>query len=173
MLVNEAILLADLLDKYDPVRILDCGSGRRVDRTIVQPWISAAFEGYDVVWTDIRPGKGVLCCDFTKPETLEQLPRCEMVTCLSLLEHVEDLPAAVAALASLVERWLIVSVPRVFPRHECPIDNGWRPSPEELGQTFARHGLTVLETFQTQPENFSGIPGVSASLAVLEKDTKP
>jgi hypothetical protein len=169
VLVNEAILLADLLDKYDPSRILDCGSGRRVDRTIIQPWIAAAFDGYDVVWTDIRPGRGVLCCDFTKPETLERLPRAPMVTCMSLLEHVEDLPESIKALASLVERWLIVAVPCKFPRHDCPIDNGWRPSPEELGQVFTKHGLRILETFQTQPENFSGIPGVSASIAVLER----
>jgi hypothetical protein len=85
------------------------------------------------------------------------------------LEHVSDIDAAIAALKSLTERWLVVSVPCSYPRHDCPIDNLWRPNPQQLADRLLAHGFTILEVYQTSPETFCGVPDASAVLAVAEK----
>jgi hypothetical protein len=166
MLISEALLITEILDRHQAGRILDCGSGMWADRHLVQPWISAAYAGYDVTWTNLYPEKGCTVCDFTRPETLRALPRCDTVTCCSLLEHVTDIDAAIDSVVSLVERILIVSVPWNFPLHDCPIDNGWRPSPGELAERVSRRGLTVVGTHVAGPEDAGPVKDATVSLVV-------
>lgn len=168
MLVNEAIQLATFLDLLAPRSILDIGSATRADREIVQPHIYAAYRGHNVYWTDYRPMPGVVFCDITHKDTLVSLPRCEMVTCCSMLEHVEDIDSALDNLATLVEKWLIVSVPHNFPEHHCPIDNMWRPTPDELGDRIASTGLHVAEKALSIPETFWGVEDVCVSMVVAK-----
>jgi len=170
MLIHEAALIQTLIDKVNPKTILDCGSGSRADRTIIQPHIAAAFAGYDVVWTDLRPSQEVIECDFTKPEMLAGLPRCELVTCCSLLEHVEDIPGAIQAVCSLADDWLLISVPWKYPKHDCPIDNGWRPSPMDLAGELKALGFGEVEQYASGPETFSGVPDASASVVLCRRN---
>jgi hypothetical protein len=172
MLVHEAALIQTLIDKVGPKRILDCGSGTRADRTIIQPHIAAAFDGYDTVLTDLRAAPGVLACDFTKPETLADLPRCDLVTCCSLLEHVENIAEAVQAVCSLADDWLLVSVPWKYPKHDCPIDNGWRPSHADLAAEIAVHGFEIVDQFASGPEQFGNVQDASASVVLARRKPK-
>lgn len=169
MLVHEAALLATLLDRIAPGSVLDIGSGTRADREIIQPHIAAAFRGHVVTWVDMNPSRGVLAGDLTDAETLRDLPSCEMVTACSVLEHVTDLEKAIENLVSLVWDWLIVSVPCCYPIHECPIDNGWRPTAEQLAKRFEAAGLEVVGAYTTGPEVFGCVPDASASLVVAKK----
>lgn len=169
MLVHEAALVQMMIDKVAPKRILDCGSGSRADRTIIQPHIAAAFDGYDVVWTDLRGSPGTIECDFTKPETLADLPRCELVTCCSLLEHVADIPAALKAVCSLADDWLLLSVPWKYPRHDCPLDNSWRPSPNDLAAEIAVYGFETIEKYASGPEQFGSVQDASASVVLARR----
>jgi hypothetical protein len=164
MLIYEAAVLSQILDKIKPMDILDIGSGSRADRDIFQPHIGAAFRGHSVYWTDFQASPGVAQCDITDKTTLRDLPRCEIVTALSVLEHVTDIDVAIANIAFLVKHWLIVSVPHVYPEHNCPIDNLWRPSPAELGDKLDAIGMHVEEAYLTPPETFNGFPEVRASL---------
>jgi hypothetical protein len=161
-----------LIDKVSPKRILDCGSGTRADRTIIQPHIAAAFAGYDVVLTDLQEAPGVIACDFTKPETLANLPNCDLVTCCSLLEHVENIPEALKAVCYLASDWLLISVPFKYPKHECPIDNGWRPSPTDLANELAVYGFEAVEQYASGPEQFGNVPDASASVVLARRKTK-
>jgi hypothetical protein len=172
MLIHEAALIQTLIDQINPKSILDCGSGSRADRTIVQPHIGAIFadRGIDVVWTDMREIPGVIQCDYTKPDTLRDMPRCELVTCCSLLEHVEDISTALQAVGSLADDWLIVSVPWKFPKHDCPIDNGWRPSPNDLGGELKALGFRVVEQYASGPEKFDVVPDASASVVLARRE---
>lgn len=169
MLIHEAAVIQGLIDKVVPSKILDCGSGTRADRTIIQPHIAAVFAGYDVVWTDFRSSLGVLECDFTKPETLALLPRCDLVTCCSLLEHVTNIEGALLAVVSLVDKWLILSVPLNYPIHNCPIDNGWRPTPQRLKEELEVLGMDVVESVISGPENFGGVESATASIVLAKK----
>lgn len=170
MLVNEAIQLASFLDLISPRSILDIGSATRADREIVQPHIYAAYRGHNVYWTDQLAVPGVRYCDLTDRASLAVLPRCDLVTCCSMLEHVTDIDGALVNLATLVDEWLIVSVPHIFPEHHCPIDNGWRPTPNELGDKLVALGLEVAEAALTIPETFWGIAGVCVSMAVAKRE---
>jgi hypothetical protein len=170
MLINEAAILATYLDQIQPKSILDIGSDNRVGREIIQPHIHAAFRGHDVIFTDLAPAPGLIQCDVTDKATLVDLPRCDVVTCCSMLEHVTDVEGAIDNVCSLVDKWLIVSAPLNYPEHHCPIDNGWRPTPGELGDKFAARGLTVVEVLQTPPENFYGVAGASVSMVLARRD---
>jgi len=162
-------LLATILDEIQPASVLDCGSGSEVDRRIVQPQIAAAFQGFNVTWSDLTPSKGVLLCDFTKPETLAALPRCEAVTAMSILEHVTDIDAVLEAVVSLADKWLILSVPRIYPKHDCPIDNLWRPTPQELAEKVSKQGMEVVHSYSTGPERFGIVPNASASVVLAKR----
>lgn len=168
MLLSEAALLCQVLDSLAPESILDIGSGNRAGREIVQPHIGAAFRGHNVVWTDMEGSPGTLKCDITDKGTLASLPRCEMVTCLSVLEHVTDIDAALENVRVLVERWLIVAVPHTYPKHDCPIDNMWRPTPEQLTERVEGLGLRVMESWLTGPERFGDVYPASASVVLAE-----
>jgi hypothetical protein len=166
MLINEATVLSMLLDKLSPSSILDIGSGTRAGREIEQPHIYAAFRGHKVYWSDIMLSPGVLQCDITDKGNLAYLPRCEMVTCLSMLEHVVDIDSALDNLCSLVTKWLVVSAPYNYPEHHCPIDNGWRPSPDELSARVAACGLHVNDMYLTDPETFNTAENVRVSMVL-------
>jgi hypothetical protein len=170
MLVHEAALIQTLIDQINPKSILDCGSGSRADRTIIQPHIAAIFAGREVVWTDLKESPGVIQCDYTKFETLKDLPRCELVTCCSLLEHVDDISTALQAVGSLADDWIIVSVPWKFPKHDCPIDNGWRPSPDDLAGELKAIGFRVVEKYASGPEQFVNVPDASASVVLARRE---
>lgn len=168
MLVNEAVLLANILDRLSPTSILDIGSGDRAGREIVQPHIGAAFRGHNVTWTDKFASPGVLQCDICDTVSVSSLLPHEMVTACSVLEHVTDIDAAIASLRSIATRWLLVSVPFHYPEHHCPIDNMWRPSAEQLAKRLYGAGMAVVEMYETEPETFYGIEGVNASLVLAE-----
>jgi hypothetical protein len=169
MLVNEAILLSTIIDRIAPGEILDIGSGSRADREIIQPHIAAAFRGYYVIWTDQNGFAGGMQADITQTETLDKLPDCPLVTACSVLEHVVDIPAAIRNLRDLAGRWLIVSVPYRYPKHECPIDNMWRPDPEELSNKVAGDEFEIVGAYLTQPEQFGDVAHASATLVVLKR----
>lgn len=169
MLINEAVLLCTLLDRIAPQSILDIGSSSRAGREIIQPHIGAAFRGFNVTWTDADGFGDTLKCDITKLETLSELPWCDLVTCLSVLEHVEDIDVAICNLRGLVKDWLIVSVPYSYPKHEIPIDNMWRPTADELASRIAYDGLEIVCSYTTGPEQFGNVSGASASLVVARR----
>lgn len=164
MLLQEAAIIQGMIDVVSPKSILDCGSGNKADRTIFQPQIAAAFAGYDVRWTDLVNGH-----DFTKPETLVDLPRCELVTCCSLLEHVVDIPTALKAVCDLADEWVLISVPWHYPEHHCPIDNMWRPSPDDLAGEISAMGFTVVDRCASGQENFQGVENASASIVLARR----
>jgi hypothetical protein len=70
----------------------------------------------------------------------------DLVLCTSVLEHVADVQAAAATLRRLTTAggYLLITVPRTYPPHRSPIDNGYRPSNREIETLF--RGLAVLHS---------------------------
>lgn len=58
--------------------------------------------------------------------------------CTNVLEHVADPKAVAATLVNLVPQggYLILTVPYRYPYHADPIDNRFRPAPEDIVRMF-------------------------------------
>jgi SAM-dependent methyltransferase len=120
--------------------VLDIGSSTQAFRTLIQPHIDRnVFEplrqrGITPVHLDARAEPGVdIVADVTR---LDGVDRCfDVVLCTNLLEHVSDRRATLHNVKRVVARsgLLLITVPRRYPLHQDPIDTGFRPSAEALG----------------------------------------
>ncbi len=91
-----------------------------------------------------------------------------LVTCTNTLEHVSDIYSAARNLETMVtiSGLLLVTVPHNLPKHDHPIDNGFRPIPDELSNLFSGLEPIVVETFPVRhykPE-FIGKPNLPMPL---------
>ncbi len=154
---REAELLGQLLSRFPSERLDPClnlGSSGRSFREQEQPHLQRFLfdplerRGVRVLHVDRRQEEGVdLVGDLNDADfrwRLRQL-RAGLVLCNNVLEHVPD-PAGLAALCSSLLApggLLCVSVPRRYPYHPDPIDNGLRPDPADLRRLFP--DLRLLE----------------------------
>jgi hypothetical protein len=128
-------------------RVLNIGSSTLDFQNSDQPHISTYLlsslhqSGIDICNVDLKSGSGVeIVGDLLNPEIQEKIKQLgfEIVLCTNVLEHVPDLASFAAALEKLVPAngWLIVSVPKIYPYHNDPIDNMYRPSCKDLLSLF-------------------------------------
>jgi hypothetical protein len=138
--------------------LLNVGSATAEFRLRIQPYVQRdIFDplerlGVSVVHTDLASGPGVdvtgdlMDGDFID-ELRERAPRSALVS--NLLEHVPDPGRVARAILDILPAgaYLFVSGPRDWPHHPDPIDNGLRPTPDELAALFPGtrmlHGATV------------------------------
>jgi len=152
---REAEILAQALAALPRERLTPClnlGSSSRRVREATQPHLQnlllASLErrGVRIHHVDRRAEEGVdLVGDLGDAAFWEHLRGlgARLVLCTNLLEHVRD-PETLArrCVALLPPGGLIcVSVPRSYPYHADPIDNGLRPSVAELAALFPRTRL--------------------------------
>jgi hypothetical protein len=150
VLIREARWLGEQLQALDPREVyplLNIGSSTHAFRTERQPWIDrhlfarARAAGHKVTHVDLKHADGVdVVADLEGRGAGEMLARegCRGVLCTNMLEHVRDIDATCATLWSIVPPGgtLILSGPHRYPRHDDPIDNGFRPTPDELAIRF-------------------------------------
>lgn len=151
MLIEEARWIGSQLQAMgadNAYPLCNIGSSTENFRTREQPWIDANVfaparaGGHTVIHVDRKREPGVdRVGDLLDPafcETLRGLgPR--TILCSNLLEHVVDRPAVTRALTSMLQPGgrLIVTVPHQYPVHHDPIDNGFRPTVDELAAEFS------------------------------------
>jgi SAM-dependent methyltransferase len=152
MRVEEAQLIGNLLGGLPPLEIsplVNIGSSTLRFRTEHQPHIERsifaplAARGVRVLHADMKAAVGVdLVGDVLRDSFRRQVRelRPKAVLCSNVLEHVENIAEFVAALEELTPPggFLLVSVPRSYPYHLDPIDNGFRPDPDALIAEFPR-----------------------------------
>ena len=146
------------LDAADFAPLLNVGSSTSEFRSRQQPYVQREIfdplerRGIDVVYTDLFDGPGVdLAGDLMDDAFIELLrarePRSVLVS--NLLEHVPDPPRVARAILDILPAgaYVFVSGPRDWPYHPDPIDNGLRPSPQQLAALFPGtrllHGATL------------------------------
>lgn len=100
-------------------------------------------KGLRVVNLDLVPGPGVdLSGDIFDEKFFEAVQAWgfSAVYLFNVLEHVTDIPKLCQRIESLVREggWIFVSVPKEYPLHDDPIDNGFRPDPSELASLFSK-----------------------------------
>lgn len=98
---------------------------------------------------DIRPAKpGDYSADITEQGLPEKITRrFRLVLCTSLLEHVSDRKAALDNICSLAGSggYILLTVPRRYPRHPDPIDTMYRPDAAELaGEILKRRAAEAV-----------------------------
>lgn len=145
--ISKVVGEIDLHDCHRPFRVLNLGSSTSEFRTKVQPYIdSIALESFrirncEVLNVDLKIDDGVdIVADLLSREGFERLKShdVDLVLCSNLLEHVQDPRLMACRLAALVREgaYLLVTVPCSFPYHADPIDNGFRPTTDELASLF-------------------------------------
>lgn len=137
MLKNEAKWIGKATQNFKSSKVLDISGGSWFFRNIRQPFIEKyIFSNFkNVRRTNIKDD--VCSKDFGK------IGKFDLVFSNNLLEHVVDIKKASKNILSVVKPggYLCVSVPHKFPFHPDPIDNMFRPTPEELVKFFPK---TVL-----------------------------
>lgn len=150
MLKSEAEWIGDALIElpHSAFPLLNLGSSTGEFRQVKYPWIHdrifarLADDGRHVVHADLKVAPGVdVVGDFLTGSGRRALEGvgARSVLCSNLLEHLPIRPAAAAdAIAHLVPAggWLVITCPRQYGYHADPIDNGYRPRPEEVAALF-------------------------------------
>ncbi len=156
MLYKEAVWIGKEIEKLELApgqTVVDMGSGSDEYRHLFQPYIDFCIfrpirlKGIRIIHVDAAPAPGVDAvqdvsrADFKWPED----QAADVVIASNVLEHVEDIGIAFRNICACVKPGgtLIVTGPRVFPHHACPIDNGYRPSLEELESLVVSGGFEI------------------------------
>lgn len=116
---------------------------------------TCAEKGYQIVNLDIKPGKGIdIVGDICKEETQIKLKRMKIsiIFLFNILEHVPDIQLFCNSIEKILpkEGYILFSGPYDFPKHLDPIDNLFRPKPDDLLQYFNDSNLVdsvILEDY--------------------------
>ncbi|WP_273144021.1 methyltransferase domain-containing protein [Oceanicaulis alexandrii] len=157
---EEAEYLGALLERCsrnDLSPLLNIGASTRAFREVSQPHIQECIftpldrRGVEVIHSDIKQADGVdLTGDILDPGFREHIRalRPRAILCSNVLEHVTDIAAFTSALEECLEPGglMIVSGPQSYPFHADPIDNYFRPSPQEMADRFKQCEPEELHT---------------------------
>ncbi|QEC69093.1 class I SAM-dependent methyltransferase [Panacibacter ginsenosidivorans] len=149
MFRQEAKWVGDLLKNIDTIRkpvIANIGSSTALFREALQPHIHEHIfkplqqKGYPIYHVDVKEDNGVdMVADITQPTFATQHTNAfDIVICTNMLEHVEDINAVVQNLYTACRNngYLLITVPYKYKKHLDPIDNMFRPTPEEITALF-------------------------------------
>ena len=141
--VREVLINLPLLGK----KVANLGSSTSEFRQIVQPHINKEIiipledKGAIITHIDIKKDAGVdIEADLTAMDFSDAVNLIfDLVICTNMLEHVEDISLVVNNIFKICSpnAYLLITVPRRYPLHFDPIDNGFRPRPEELSALFS------------------------------------
>lgn len=157
MLINESLWLKNAIKSLplpQGAKVLNFGS-QRLRSLRFQPYIqkniylSVAEKQWNMVNFDLVPGEGVdISGDIMDDEILRKVISYNFnaLFLFNVLEHVVDIALIAHRIGLIVPAngYLLVSVPYHYPVHNDPIDNRFRPTPEELARYFP--GFTVLRS---------------------------
>jgi SAM-dependent methyltransferase len=160
MFREESLWIKDALQKVKPCdennNVANIGSSTAHFRQVVQPHIDAniikplQINGWKVFHVDVKHEEGVdLVADVTSPTFSEPYnDRFAITICTNLLEHVEDISLVVTNLVAITktEGHILITVPYKYKLHYDPIDNGFRPTPQEIVNLFKEVAEHVIDS---------------------------
>lgn len=145
MIFEEAILIGKIINKLPtPKNVLDIGSSTAKFRKIVQPHIDKYIFSYlrdnkvKIKHLDKKKMNGVDIVADISNNNFSIKEKYDLVICTSLLEHVSNISTTASNISSCISKngYLIITVPYTYPYHPDPIDNLFRPHPNELKSLF-------------------------------------
>jgi SAM-dependent methyltransferase len=160
MFREESIWIKNALQKIKPVNgrneVANIGSSTDHFRKVIQPHIhhniieTLSRSGWRVVNIDLKQETGVdLIADVTKQNFAEQFEeRFSLTLCTNLLEHVEDINLVVRNLVAITRSGghILITVPYKYKTHFDPIDNGFRPTPQQIVDLFTDVAEHVVDS---------------------------
>ncbi|MDZ7648863.1 MAG: hypothetical protein U5K54_17745 [Cytophagales bacterium] len=159
MFAEESSWIKDVIEKLPistSMTVGNVGSSSLEFRTKVQPHIHENIikplleKGFKVVNIDIKKEVGVdVIGDITSASFGSEFHnQFDMMICTNLLEHVVDIGLVIDNLikASMDNGFILITVPYKYKIHLDPIDNGFRPTPNEIAQLFSGREYTVVNS---------------------------
>ena len=133
-----------------PGTVLDVGSSNMEFRTVIQPHIHEFIHkplidcGYKLRFLDIKSDEGIdIKVDLSSSDLPEGIfnETYDLVICCNILEHVKDRDLFIRNLLRFTRRgtMLMLTVPRLYPKHNDPIDTLYRPSIDELADLIQKY----------------------------------
>lgn len=152
--IKNALLLLQPSTGADEVA--NIGSSTEHFRKVIQPHIhhniidTLEQRGWKVFNVDLKKEAGVdLVADVTQPGFSAPFQhRFALTICTNLLEHVENVDLVVKNLIAITKPGghLLITVPFKYRLHFDPIDNGLRPTPNEIYELFKAAGDQVVDS---------------------------
>lgn len=134
--------------------VFNLGSSTKAYRETVQPHIQKYVllplinNGWNVVNVDTKESDGVdVVADVCSYSLLDILSRSSLTICTNMLEHVSDISIVVKNLLGVTVSggYVLITVPYKYRRHPDPIDNMFRPTPDEIASLFPKGAIEVIE----------------------------
>lgn len=151
MMLNESLWVKNMilgLNFAEGIHVLNFGcqdkmylkTRPQIEENIIKPTLENNYRLFNF---DLLPKEGVdFYGDILEDDIFKELKRYSfsVIYCFNVLEHVEKIEAVCERLESVVRSkgYILVTVPYCYPLHDDPIDNGFRPSPQELALLFGR-----------------------------------
>lgn len=160
MFREESLWIKHAFQKLKPVAgaadVANIGSSTAHFRKVIQPHIhnniidSLQKSGWNIFNVDLKSEDGVdLVADVTSPSFSHPYKdRFAITICTNLLEHVEDIPLVVKNLVNITrgDGHILITVPYKYKLHYDPIDNGFRPTPQEIVNLFGEVAEHVIDS---------------------------
>jgi SAM-dependent methyltransferase len=160
MFREESLWIKNALQKLKPVpgdnEVANIGSSTEHFRKVVQPHIhnniinALQHSGWKVFNVDMKKEPGVdYVADVTKPDfALPYHDRFSLTICTNLLEHVEDIKLVTKNLVAITKSggYLLITVPYKYKIHLDPIDNGFRPTPQQIVDLFSDVAESIIDS---------------------------
>jgi SAM-dependent methyltransferase len=145
MFLEESKWIIKQREKLEKVEsVLDIGSSDLEYRECKQAYISEMYAKFseNIDTLDLKNGSGVdFVLDITDKDCARYLGKYDLVLVCNILEHIEisKLGNVVKNVSEILKDggYCIVTVPFNIEYHPSPIDNGFRPTAEELEKVFS------------------------------------
>lgn len=160
MFKEESVWIKKALLKVKPVngnnQVANIGSSTDHFRKVIQPHIhqniisTLQLTGWKVCNIDMKPETGVdIVADVTKENFSDNYRnRFSITICTNLLEHVEDISLVIKNLIDITCSCghVLITVPYKYRKHYDPIDNGFRPKPQQIVDLFKDVAETIIDS---------------------------
>ncbi|HRI21819.1 MAG TPA: hypothetical protein PLA68_12740 [Panacibacter sp.] len=160
MFREEAQWIKTVLENIKPPpannKVANTGASSAFFREKIQPHINDCVilpvigNGWTVVHIDLKQHDGVdivadIANDLFGRQYKDQFA---LTLCTNMLEHVDDISIAADNLlaATVLNGYILITVPYKYKLHYDPVDNGFRPSPEQIAELFPYKSVQVLDS---------------------------
>ncbi len=147
-------VLGNISPSNDYNKVANFGSSTTEFRTKVQPHIHNLIilplenKGWEILNIDFKQDDGVdIVADLTNINFGEKLKdQFALTLCTNLLEHVEDINVVIKNLIAVTQSngHILITVPYKYKIHHDPIDNRFRPQPQEIVALFNCNKVEII-----------------------------
>jgi len=158
MFREEAIWVKQALVKIKPLsnnnKVANLGSSTAYFREVIQPHIHEQIittlqnNGWKIINIDLKEEEGVdIVADLTKTNFANLVEPSALTICTNMLEHVEDINEVINNLKKVTVQggYILITVPYKYKKHLDPIDNMFRPTPQQIANLFKKEEIEIID----------------------------